>query len=66
MDPIGATTALVDALRYLKEVADKVKENKERCQQLAEHGETVVKKLEEQCKGGIPPDLDAHLTGLTE
>lgn len=64
-DPFSVVTNLVGVVRYLKDAADKARQNKAECQRLAAHTETISELIVKECANGVPPELEVRMEGLT-
>jgi hypothetical protein len=62
MDPIGAITALLGVVNYLRTASDKIKQNREECHRLANHAEAILRLIEVEIRNGAPVDVIQRLT----
>jgi hypothetical protein len=64
MDPLGTISALFSIVKYLRDVADKVQQNREECKRLADHAEAVLALIETEVARGISADVAGRLGKL--
>lgn len=66
MDPLGAAQALIGAVKYLYEITEKVKENKEEAARLCAHVDGLLKLIQAEYKDApLPEKLDGRLAKLS-
>jgi hypothetical protein len=61
MDPLHTITALYSAVQYLRAASEKIKQNREECNRLADHIETILTLIEAEVKNGLPADAVQRL-----
>jgi hypothetical protein len=69
MDPVSAITviaALVKSIRYLVDVSECMRQNRQECQGLANHAEEVLKLVEFEVERGTSPDVLKGLQKLQQ
>lgn len=64
MDPISTIQTLAGVVKYLWEVSEKMKENKEECQGLCKHIEHILEVIRSETKNKSPPKLSKRLDHL--
>lgn len=65
MDPIGTLRHLADVVKYLWDVAETMKENKEECRRLCQHTRHIMAMIQEENQGPLSPKLEMRLCKLT-
>lgn len=65
MDPLDPLTSLIGVIRYLRDVAEKVQQNREECRRLAAHANDVLRLVEIEIRNGASVDVLSRLEKLT-
>ena len=64
MDPLSIVTTLYSVVKFLRDTADKVQQNRQECIRLADHAENVLVFIEDEVKRGVSEDVLARLSKL--
>ena len=61
MDPLRTIAAVYNAVQYLRAASEKIKQNREECNKLADHTEAILMLIEAEVKKGAPGDVVQRL-----
>jgi len=65
MDASSALSALASVIKYLYQLAEQAKQNKEECKRLATHADTLYRSLDSQSRPNMPEDLVKRIQRLS-